>query len=58
MLFVRTTYFAGTRSPTSCFLFPAMIPLILFSGAAFKEYVIKQEISIGSVQLLFPYRLI
>ena len=33
----------------------------LFLGAALKEYVIKQEISVGSVQLFLipiPYRLI
>ena len=47
LFFVRATYFAGTISPTSRFLFPTTIASSLFSGAAFKKFVSKQEISIG-----------
>ena len=42
------------RNSTSCFLFTATIT----SEAVFKMCVSKQEISINSFQLMFPYRLI
>ena len=48
LFFVRAMYFALTTSQTFCFLFPAAIASSLFSGVAFKKYVIKQEIYIGT----------
>ena len=47
LLPVKATYFAGTTSPTSLFLFPITNALSLFLGAAFKKFVSKQESSIG-----------
>jgi len=47
LLIVKATYFAGTTSPTSLFLFRSINALSLFPGAAFRKVVSKQEISIS-----------